>query len=285
MPVSLLSVLLGAISAGAVAWLASRSRLLDISGSLAALIVGTIVFGVGGLPFSVPLLVFFGSSSVLTRVGIRRKESGNRRTDKPGPRDAWQVLANGGVATVIVLLAAILPASATPSSRDWYLLYLSALAAVNADTWATEIGSLSRNRPRLITTLRPVPVGTNGGISFAGTAGALIGAAVIVMSAAIAWPTQSEYLLWRIDLAEALAVTWAGFMASLVDSLIGATVQRQYHCPRCNIITETRMHCGAETVAARGWPWVNNDVVNAAASLAGVVLGWYLLVGFAWPLE
>jgi len=285
MPVTVGSFTLGALLAALVAWGAVRLGYLTRGGGLAAFVIGSIVFGIGGIPYSVPMIVFFGSSSFLTRVGRRRKRGSLKLTAKAGPRDGWQVLANGGPATLIALLSAIMPAGGRPSSRDWFLLYTTALAAVNADTWATEIGALSRGMPRLITTLRPVRQGTSGAISVLGLCGALAGSAVIVLSSALSWPSQSQYFLWQMDPAEALAIVWAGFLASLVDSVLGASAQGQYRCSECGAVSESSHHCGHTAVLIRGRRWIGNDAVNAIASAVGVAAGWYLLVTFAWPMR
>jgi uncharacterized membrane protein len=172
----------------------------------------------------------------------------------------------------------------SPTPRVAMLLFLAALAAVNADTWATEIGGLSRARPLLLSTFKRVAPGTSGAVSWLGLFGALLGAAVIPLSAWLAWPSRSTLLFWRIDAAEMLTVAWAGFVASFADSVLGASVQAQYQCARCGAVSERREHCGRPAVLRRGWRWVTNDVVNFAASVLGVLFAWLLLRYAAYPL-
>ena len=65
----------------------------------------------------------------------------------------------------------------------------------------------------------------------------------------------------------------AGLAGSLVDSVLGATVQGIYWCAACQKETERRIHtCGAATEPLRGWGWLNNDLVNLVSSVAGGLL-------------
>jgi len=148
-----------------------------------------------------------------------------------------------------------------------------ALAAVNADTWATEIGVLSRRRPRLVTTGRPVDTGTSGAVSTEGMLAAAAGAGLIGIAAGSG--TGSLVL--------AVAALAAGFIGAAADSLLGATVQAIYFCPTCQKQTERhpRHVCGSATRQVRGWSWLGNDGVNLAASLvgAGVAAGLWILSG------
>jgi uncharacterized protein (TIGR00297 family) len=175
------------------------------------------------------LLAFFISGSLLTRGG--------------GQRTARQVVANGGVAALAAL------AGSWPA-------FAGALAAATADTWATEIGSFSKARPRLITSGEPVPRGASGGITLLGTAGGVAGALVMGL---LAWMLGAH----TRQLAGVVALAGAGGM--LLDSLLGATVQGSFeHEP---------------VQPARGYAWLDNDAVNLAATLSGAAIaavGWHV---------
>jgi uncharacterized protein (TIGR00297 family) len=283
MAVTVAGVWVGAAAAAVVAYASVRFRALTPGGAVAAWVVGTVVFGVGGVPFTVPMLAFFVSSSALSRIRSERKRRASSAYAKTGARDAWQVLANGALPTALVVACAVTAPSAQPTTRDWYLMYLCSIALATADTWATEIGSLVSPTPRLITTFRSAHAGTSGAVSLPGTAAAVAGAAFIPLVAFVAWPRGSVELLWRLDIAEALAVAWAGVVACLLDSVLGATVQAQWRCRRCGRIVETPAHCGAEAGRVRGLAWLGNDAVNLISSAAAAAAGWYLLMTFAWP--
>jgi Raf kinase inhibitor-like YbhB/YbcL family protein len=149
---------------------------------------------------------------------------------------------------------------------------LGTLAAVNADTWATELGVLSRHRPRLITTGKKVERGSSGGVSPAGVLAAVGGAALIGELAA--WLDPAGPNTFARGFVIVIVVTLTGLAGSLVDSMLGATVQVIYTCPAC--AKETERHpthlCGTATIYKRGWRWLNNDRVNAACALAGAGL-------------
>ncbi len=257
-----LQLLLGILLAIAVAALAYRAHSLDRSGGLAAAVLGSVVFGLGGLPWAILLLGFFISSSGLSRLAGKRKRALAEKFSKGSTRDAGQVLANGGIAGVFVLLHLAFPSAAWP-----WLAFAGSLAAVNADTWATELGVLSPVAPVSITTFRTVERGTSGGITLTGTLASLAGAALIGLLAVLVMPAPN----WPLAL---LLISLSGLTGSLVDSFLGATVQAIYTCPTCQ--KETERHpthtCGSPTTLTRGLPWLDNDLVNTACALAGGVL-------------
>ncbi|MCJ7434663.1 MAG: DUF92 domain-containing protein, partial [Anaerolineales bacterium] len=141
-----MQLIFGFILAIIVAYLAYRARTLNKSGALAAAFTGTIIFGLGGWQWAILLLTFFITSSVLSRAFKVRKQSLNEKYSKGHHRDAGQVFGNGGIATLFAALHFFFPDSLWP-----WLGFAAALAAVNADTWATELGVLSPHSPRMIT--------------------------------------------------------------------------------------------------------------------------------------
>jgi len=268
LPASLALGILLAIVISLAAW---RARSLSPSGALGATLLGAVIFGLGGLRWAILLLAFFISSSALSRLFKRRKAAVEEKFSKGAQRDAGQVLANGGVAGLFVLVhIALLYSGGEPAAWPW-LAFAGALAAANADTWATELGVLSRSAPRLITTGQVVESGTSGGVSPMGTLAALGGAALIGGLAALASPSP---LSAQAALLTLLAVTLAGLAGSLFDSLLGATVQAIYHCPCCQKETERYpIHsCGCQTTLARGWKWMDNDWVNGLCTLVGAAI-------------
>ena len=250
---------------------AYAARLLTVSGAISTLIVGVIVFGVGGGGFAIPLLTFFLTSSLLSKIAKARKHLANRGDAKGNVRDAGQVWANGGVAALMALLFGLYSAQwPLTETRYVMMLFLAALSAVNADTWATEIGKLSHSAPRLLTNWKPVAPGTSGAISGMGTFGAFLGALIIPLSALFLWS--------NLTFTEIFAVTYAGFLGSLIDSVLGATLQAQYKDQTTGETTERTVgEDGRSALLLRGLPWFNNDVVNFCASIGGAVCAYILL--------
>ncbi|MGH9391017.1 MAG: DUF92 domain-containing protein, partial [Vicinamibacteria bacterium] len=160
----------------AFALLALAANFLEFTGAVTSVILGSIVFGIGGWAWAVPILIFFLSSSFLGIFTKKGKRGLEEIWAKKGPRDSVQALANGGLAAAIVLFYYFLP------DVRLYYVYLGALAAVNADTWSTEIGVLSKSIPISATSGKPVPKGLSGGVTALGFAGALVGSLAIVLA-------------------------------------------------------------------------------------------------------
>ncbi len=278
------SLLLGFALAAVIALAGWKLRALSFSGAVGAVLIGGFVFGFGGPTWAVLLVAFFAASSLLSRLGRSRKAR-NPHLEKAGPRDLAQTLANGGVALLMALAV-----GATGHDSPWYpyfaLAYFGSLAAATADTWATEIGLLSSQRPRLITTGEPTQPGVSGGVTRMGLLGGLAGGAFIGITAFVtiqaasllttgAWFLSDGFLLITLPVA--------GFLASLFDSFLGATVQRLYYCERCQTSTEKKVHdCGQTTRPIRGLAFMNNDMVNFLATcvgaLAAILLSYPFLV-------
>jgi uncharacterized protein (TIGR00297 family) len=254
-----LRVLLGLALSMLMGYLGYRRRALTRSGWLGAVITGTAIFGFGGLAPGLLLIVFFVSSSLLTRYKESAKAEVVESFAKGGPRDLGQALANGGVASVVAVLYG------SAGEPPWlFAAFVGAMAEANADTWATELGVLSPQQPRLITSGRVVAPGASGGVTWLGTLAALGGAALIGGLAALL------YSDWRLLTLGAIA----GLLGSLLDSLLGATVQGMYYSERRGKETEKPIERdGTPNLRVRGWAWMSNDVVNLLGTLAGSLIG------------
>ena len=275
-------LLAGLLLSAAIGYVALRRGALSTSGIVGAVVTGTAVFGFGGWTWGLVLIAFFVSSSLLSHYRKAQKVALAEKFAKGERRDLGQALANGGVGALLALAVLLLvdlpgqPRSGNPLYVLLTLGYFGAIATVNADTWATELGVLARSRPRLITTGRPVAPGTSGGVTWQGTlaalaGGAFIGAAALAIIQAAALATTGQLLLsdWPVLPVAALA----GLAGSLFDSVLGASVQRIYYCDVCTKETERRVHtCGHTTRPLRGLSWLDNDLVNFIASLLGALV-------------
>ena len=255
---------------------------LSGSGVAGALITGTLMFGLGGWEWGTCLIVFFVSSSAFSFYRAREKQALAEKFAKGHRRDLGQALANGGLAALLAVLSQLSPPYQGGYGGVWFVACAGAMAAVNADTWATELGVLSRRPPRLITTNRPVEVGTSGGVTWLGIVASLGGALLIGLFGGLGLAVLRQG--WAQAATVLVAATVGGVAGSLCDSLLGATVQAIYWCGACGKETERRVHrCGAETRLQRGWHWLDNDLVNLVASAVGALvaagIGWALLKG------
>jgi uncharacterized protein (TIGR00297 family) len=260
---------LGLFLSALIAFAAHRRGSLSTSGAAGAVLVGTAIFGFGGWVWGLVLITFFVLSTLLSHYKESDKEALAEKFDKGHQRDLGQTLANGGMGALLALGYWLHPHPAL------WAAFVGTMAAVNADTWATELGVLSRNPPKLITTWRVVERGASGGISVPGTLAALVGALAIGaaawgLGAVDGWLGGAGMIVGWMPLL--LAAGLGGVAGALFDSLLGATVQAIYFCPTCEKETEKTLHtCGTPTRQTRGWRWLDNDWVNFISSVVGAL--------------
>jgi uncharacterized protein (TIGR00297 family) len=239
-----------------VSFLGWAARTLTPGGAALASAIGTLVLWQTGWPGAAALGAFFVGSSLISRLA---PDPGSLRGEAKGSRrDGWQVLANGGAALVGALIETV-----SPGTGIW--LVAGSLAGAAADTWATAWGGWSRQTPRDVLSGVAVSPGTSGGVTLMGTAGSLAGAASVAAAAVAAGAPGPLGLA-----ALAIGVATMG-----LDAVLGAGVQGRFHCDRCALPTERRVHrCGTPARHVRGWSWLSNDGVNALATTFGALAGW-----------
>ncbi|MCJ8010353.1 DUF92 domain-containing protein [Paenibacillus sp. KQZ6P-2] len=257
--------LIGALCALVVAGGAFWKRSLTLPGAAAAFIMGTIYFGAGNLLWFGILLVFFISSSLLSKFKQAHKAELEKSYAKTGTRDAGQVFANGGAGMLLCILNAVWP------HPGWVYAYIGVMAAATADTWATEWGGLSRRQPRSVLTGKIVPPGTSGGVTLLGSTAAALGGLMIALFGWLfaGWTGMDHLLLEFL-----LAGLTGGLVGAFADSFFGATLQVMYRCPVCGKDVEVLTHCGQPTRHIRGQAWMNNDAVNFLSSCIGGLAAW-----------
>ena len=191
---------------GAFAALAYALGVISRSGALGGLLVGTTIYAsLGARGFAI-LALFVIGGSLLTRLGYGRKQRTGTAQEHGGRRSARNAIANCAVATLCALLAA------ATGSEPLTAAFVASIGAAFADTAESEIGQLFSRTPRLITTLRKVPSGTDGAVSLPGT---LAGVAAAGLTSALALAVG---MLAAPD--SALLITTAAFLGTIADSLI-----------------------------------------------------------------
>jgi uncharacterized protein (TIGR00297 family) len=218
-----------AITAGfaVLAWFAGG---VNLSGALAGSAVAFIM-AIRDLRMFLALLVVFAVTLAATRVGHARKQQ-LRIAEPDGGRTAAQAMANLGIAAIVVAIG----------PQSWPVLALAALAEAAADTSSSEIGMAFPGKTILLTNFKPIPAGTDGGISLFGTLAAVAGA-VTVSAAALFSGLVTPQL--------AAVIVLAGFLGTMVDSLLGALLER------------------------RGW--LDNDLVNLLSTAAAAGIAWTMV--------
>ena len=235
---------------------------LTPTGAVAAFVVGTLIFAIGRVNGAMALVAFFVTSSLLSRIRTTAKQRAKTLSEKGAARDLAQALANGGVPLILLIASMFNPC--------WwsYMFFLAALASATADTWATEIGTLSGARPISLRNFARVPAGSSGAVSGLGTAAAVAGSCLIGLFGGFYGQTGG------FNTFAFVTVSVSGFAGCVIDSILGATVQAQYST--CDgVLSEAE---DAPLRLAKGVPWVRNDMVNFISSACAAVICWFIFL-------
>jgi uncharacterized protein (TIGR00297 family) len=191
----------------AVAGLAGLAGVVRPSGAAAGALLGTVVLGFGGAGLYLLLWVFFACGTLATRLGRARKEAMGKAEEKGGRRGAANVLANVSVPAFCALAAGL-----GPHGGVLRLAAAAALATALMDTVGTEIGQAVRSPTVLLPDFRPVPPGTDGAVSVAGTAAGLAAAGLF------AWAGTAAFVFAG---AASAAIVVAAALGTVIESLLG----------------------------------------------------------------
>jgi uncharacterized protein (TIGR00297 family) len=254
----------------AFALVAIGAKAIDRRGFLASVAVGYPIILGGGWTWFAIVATFFVLGVAFTWYRYEYKKSIGSAQEKGGTRNWPNILANGGVASLLGL------GELLGGGLVFSVLFVGAVSAAASDTVATELGLLNKSPPRLVTHLRKVvSPGTSGGVSPMGFLGTLLASALIGVVAAllgVASGLQGDYVV---------AVTVSGgVVGSLADSVAGATFQRKSFCVVCGKPSENLVHCGEPTEFSSGLKFVDNHVVNVIATVFGALgaAGLYLIL-------
>jgi len=237
-------------------FVAYRLRTLSLDGLFGAGIMGTLIILFGSKYHLFSIATFFILSSLLSKV----LKNASFYRSKGSRRDILQVYANGGIALLICIVGHF--------NNDPILIYLffSSVAAAMSDTWGTELGKLSKQRPISIVSLKSVNHGMSGGITRIGTLGSLLGSCIIGLTAWLSMPIQSHIIY---------GIIFSGLLASLFDSVLGATVQGKYK-DQNGEITEKE---NENNSLFQGYSLINNDTVNLLnTTISPIIMYIYLFL-------
>ena len=242
------------LSMAVIAVLAYLARALDAGGALGAYVMGVIVLWTTRFEGFFLFLLFFLSCTVVGKVSKRLRKGRQEIEEKKGHRrDLLQVLSNGLMTTIAALLWFF------TTKNVALIMFGAAVAEATSDTFAGEIGRLSRKGPVSVRNLRPVPAGMSGGVTFLGMAGAFLSSAAM----ALCWH------LWfsGTNLYSAVLVGLTGFAGAVIDSYLGAFVQAHYKDPDTGMLTEQDEKDGRKLELSQGIRWVDNDMVNLLSNV------------------
>lgn len=255
-----------------------KRKSIDRTGAISGFFVG-LILTYSSYCFLACLLTFFITSSKATRFGSGRKKKFESDFKEGGQRNWIQVICNGGMAVEVALIY-VLEGGAGEFSlnfssnvlRSWLAAaVLSALAGVNGDTWASELATvLSKSEPRLITSFRKVPVGTNGGFTLSGLVYSALGGFVIGLAYFVALLLTGVVIDKSHQAALLIFIgVFAGIFGSLSDSIIGATLQYSGLETRSGKVVE-QPGIGVRHIS--GWPVLNNHSVNLIMSIINSIV-------------
>ena len=216
-----------------IAWFLPK-KLLTPFGYLNALVLGVIVWGTLGWRGYLIVMLFFLLGSALTFVGIEQKEAEGIAEERSGVRGAGNVWGSALTATICAIATLFYP---FPIKQLFILGYVASFCTKLADTTASEVGKAYGKTTYLITTLKPVPRGTEGAVSLEGTIAGILASVILAVIA------------WIIGLISPLGVVWciiAAFIATTIESLIGATLESRFE-------------------------WLTNDLVNFINTVIGAI--------------
>lgn len=213
--------------------LISPKKLLTVMGYLHAWILGVIVWGCLQWQGYLLAMFYFLLGSAITRVGMAEKLAAGiaeKREGKRGPENVW---GSALVATICAIASVLFP-----EQKSLFLIgYVASFATKLSDTCASEIGKVYGKRTFLITTFEPVAKGTEGAVSLEGTLAGIIASVLIAV------------LAWSVDMIDGIVIficVLAAFVATNLESLIGATLQEKF-------------------------AWLTNEVVNIINTLIGAL--------------
>lgn len=224
-------------------------KLLTLGGILHAWVLGVIIWGCLNWPGYLIVVFYFLVGSGVTRIGMAEKEAAGiaeKRSGARGPENVWGSAITAAICALAILAVNLI----TPDNRGLIALlmlgYVASFSTKLADTCASEVGKAYGQKTFLITTLQPVPRGTEGAISLEGTiAGVFAGMSIALLG----------WSVGLIDLTGVIFCVISAFIATNIESLIGATWQAKYS-------------------------WLTNEVVNGINTTIGAIVA--ILFGIGW---
>jgi len=173
--------------------------------------------------------------SLVTKVKMNYKKSlgiAEKRDGKRGPENVW---GSAATAMILAILTYLIPAAIVPIQVG----FVASLATKLSDTFGSEVGKAYGKTTYLVTTLKPVPRGTEGAVSLEGTVAGIVGSILIVMLGIF----TNLITGWKAS----NAIIVSAFIANFVESYIGATYQDNVK-------------------------WLSNELVNFINTTIGAIL-------------
>jgi uncharacterized protein (TIGR00297 family) len=216
-------------------------KLLTPSGLFHAWILGVLVWGTLNWPGFLVVVFYFLAGSGVTKIGMAEKEAAGIAENRSGARGPENVWGSALVGTICALGYWLFPEEFKPLLA---LGYVASFSTKLSDTTATEIGKAFGQRTFLITTLRPVPRGTEGAVSLEGTVAGIVGSIAIAI------------IGWAVGLISPVGIglcAIAAFIATSIESVIGATIEGRLPGLTHDVVNVLNTLIGATGAIALQW--------------------------------
>mgnify|MGYP001259891161 CR=1 FL=1 len=243
-----------------------KLKILDFKGTISSIFMGNLIYLVTGIGGFILVIEFFIIGFICTKFRFNQKRRNGIAQEKDGIRSWQNVIANGFAFSLFGTIF-------YSTNNEIFLIgFISSIAIATGDTLATEIGLLSSKKPRLITNFKQVETGRSGGITILGSLASIIGIIIIILSSSI------NGFSVNIDLLSIAII--GSFCGILIDSILGATVQAQYFCDKCEKFTELASHHEQQNKLIKGRAFIDNNIVNLFSTLTGSLISILLIVIF-----
>ena len=267
--ITLLISITAAILAFGISLLAYATKIASLSGIVALFIVFAGSYLAFGLPGYAYAAIILAGSSLVTKFRYETKKKKGIAEPGRGARDFWRIMGGAGAGCLVawVTVGGVL------GNHVGGCGFAVSLAITNSDTWASEIGILSRNKPRLsVPPWQHIDAGVSGAVSALGEVAGVAGVLFAVLA-------SYGIGLLGTGFSVLLAAVLIAILGEHLDSFIGALLQESYFCVNCSEYTDRRIHsCGAATKPVRGLRFVTNTRVNFISTLLGGLVA-ILVVG------
>ncbi len=275
-------LIIGLSASVALSMIAVKAKVIRRGAVPQSILVGTLV-ALSGPPSVLLFILFLLYATIVTRLGKEPKIKLGIANDLEG-REASQVAAVGFAPSVMAMVSAVTYAMGLATAAKVFLIsYMASLAATSADTWASEIGVLSRNNPFLITMPKAkVTPGTSGAVTLLGELSSLAGSMVMALTylaLALAFNNSPNWVKfnWTTlnpSIQVVLLVFALGYLGEVLDSLLGALTQPKYYCDKCGMVTERDVHiCGSKArLIYEPRIKLSNEDVNLLTSLIVAII-------------
>ena len=226
-----------------IAWILPK-KLLTPLGYINAWLLGVLVWGTLGWQGYAVVMFYFLVGSGVTKIGMAEKEAAGiaeKRSGMRGPENVW---GSALTATICALMTIFVE---SPLKELLILGYVASFATKLSDTTASEVGKAYGKSTFLITTLKPVPRGTEGAISLEGTVAGMIASIAIAIIG---------YLVGMINFVGIICCILAAFIATNIESLIGATLQERWQFLTNEVVNFINTTIGAIVAMVMAWSWI-----------------------------